>query len=300
MECADLPSTPWSLLPLYRWAFRQIDERLIGQYTSSLKGIGADWGGVREYEPGDDPRHINWHMTARSSHPWINHGKDERLVTLILVVDCSASICLNPPINQGMQQIVEICALVALLAVTQHDRIGLLLFTEEEELYIKPYTGMRHLFHLLNRFLGYSPRHKGTSLVNALKTLSSVAPRHSVCLLLSDFLTPFHSLSPLLTSLSYRVQLVSIHITSLIGELLLQPPALWTWRDPETNTFHLVDLHRPATREQVRQIAASHHISLHTLMSQHGIPHLVVHPNEMSTLIVSRLLQCMRKRCVPF
>jgi uncharacterized protein (DUF58 family) len=160
-----------------------------GEYHSAFKGAGLSFEEVREYQPGDDVRTIDWNVTARVGHPFIKRFVEERELTMILLVDVSASQ------NFGTRQLTkrsaaaELAALLALCAVSNNDRVGLLAFTSEIERYVPPNKGPRHVLRLLRDILAFDAKHTGTNLTPALDYLNKVQRRRAIVFLMSDFLS---------------------------------------------------------------------------------------------------------------
>ena len=175
---------------LHLRARRVVQTLLGGEYHSAFKGAGLSFEEVREYQPGDDVRTIDWNVTARSSgQAYIKRFVEERELTMILAVDVSASQCFGTRQLAKRAVAAELAALLALCAVSNNDRVGLIAFTDEVERFVPPNKGPRHVLRLLRDILAFEPQKRGTDLTVALDYLNKVQRRRAIVFLLSDFLT---------------------------------------------------------------------------------------------------------------
>ena len=140
-------------------ALRNVDDLFAGIYRSAFKGRGLEFEDVREYQPGDDIRTIDWNVTARSQKLYVKNFREERELTVMLVVDISGSSRFSHTPRLKSEMIAEIAALLAFSAIKNQDKVGLLLFTSEVELYLKPMKGVRHLLRVIRESLYFQPRH---------------------------------------------------------------------------------------------------------------------------------------------
>ena len=165
-----------------------VNDIFSGEYTSVFKGRGVEFSDVREYQPGDDVRAIDWNVTARRGTPYVKQFVEERELTVILAVDGSASTRFGTQGALKRERAAEIGAVLGLAANRNNDRAGALLFAEGIERYIPPRKGKTHVLRLVRDILSFDPPTRGTDLVGALEFLSRVLHRRSVIFLLSDFL----------------------------------------------------------------------------------------------------------------
>src|SRR5262249_22867645 len=168
-------------------ARRLVQTLLGGEYHSAFKGAGLSFEEVREYQPGDDVRTIDWNVTARVGHPFIKRFVEERELTLLLVVDVCASQKFGTGLLTKRAAAAELAALLALCAVSNNDRVGLVAFTESVERFVPPNKGPRHVLRLLRDILAFEPQKPGTDLAAALDFLNKVQRRRAVVFLVSDF-----------------------------------------------------------------------------------------------------------------
>ena len=167
---------------------RLVSETLGGQYHSVFKGQGMNFEEVREYQPGDDVRSIDWNVTARMNHPFVKKFVEERELTLMLVVDLSASGLFGSRDQSKRELAAELASVLAFSAIRNNDKVGLILFTEEVEKYIPPKKGRRHVLRVIREILCFQPVKRGTNFGKALDVLNRVARRHAIVVVISDFL----------------------------------------------------------------------------------------------------------------
>ena len=169
---------------------RRLSDHIFGgEYHSTFKGRGMTFSEVRQYQYGDDVRSIDWNVTARYNEPYVKVFEEERELTLILMVDVSGSEFFGT-VNQFKRVILtEISATLAFSALQNNDKVGLILFSEEVELYIPPKKGKSHVLRIIRELLEFEPRSHGTDISGALKFLSNVLKKKSIVFVLSDFMS---------------------------------------------------------------------------------------------------------------
>src|SRR3989454_588748 len=167
---------------------RLVSETLAGQYHSIFKGQGMNFDEVREYQPGDDVRSIDWNVTARMNHPFIKKFVEERELTVMLVVDLSGSGLFGSVAQSKRELAAEIASVLAFSAIRNNDKVGLILFSEGVEKFIPPRKGRKHVLRVIREILFYEPRKRGTDLNGTLEFLMRVTPHRSITVILSDFL----------------------------------------------------------------------------------------------------------------
>ena len=171
---------------------RLATDQLAGNYSSVFKGQGLAFREVRQYQPGDDVRTIDWNVSARMREPYVKVFVEEREMTVMLVVDLSASQGFGTHTMNKTRLAAEVGALCAFSAIRNNDRVGLILSTDEIEKIVPPKKGQKHVMRVVREILGADPKRKGTDLGIALETLSRVARRRSVAFLISDFFAQGH------------------------------------------------------------------------------------------------------------
>jgi len=158
-----------------------------GEYHSSFKGRGMTFSEVRQYQFGDDIRNIDWNVTARYNEPYIKVFEEERELTMLLMVDISASEFFGTDEQFKRETLTEIAATLAFSAIQNNDKVGLLLFTDEIELFIPPKKGKSHVLRIIRELIEFQPKSKKTNLEQAFKYISSVMKKKAIVFVLSDF-----------------------------------------------------------------------------------------------------------------
>jgi uncharacterized protein (DUF58 family) len=173
---------------------RLVTETLGGQYHSVFKGQGMNFEEVREYQPGDEVRAIDWNVTARMNHPFVKKFVEERELTLMLVVDVSGSGLFGSGMQSKRELAAEIASVLAFSAIRNNDKVGVILFSEEVEKYIPPKKGRRHVLRVIREILFHEPKKPGTNLNAALEFLNRVTRHRAIAVVVSDFIgTPSSS-----------------------------------------------------------------------------------------------------------
>jgi len=167
---------------------RLVNETLGGQYHSVFKGQGMNFEEVREYQPGDEVRAIDWNVTARMNHPFVKKFVEERELTLMLLVDLSGSGLFGSGDQSKRELAAEIASVLAFSAIRNNDKVGLILFTDEVEQFMPPRKGRRHVLRVIREILFHEPRRRGTNLAQALDFLSRVASHRAIAVVISDFI----------------------------------------------------------------------------------------------------------------
>jgi uncharacterized protein (DUF58 family) len=181
---------------------RIVTETLAGQYHSVFKGQGMNFDEVREYQPGDDVRAIDWNVTARMNHPFIKKFVEERELTLMLVVDVSGSGLFGSRGQSKRELAAEIASVLAFSAIRNNDKVGLILFSDEVEKFIPPRKGRGHVLRVIREVLFFEPKRRGTDLVKALEFMGEVLPHKAIAVVISDFLDVGQASRLSLTSLN--------------------------------------------------------------------------------------------------
>lgn len=167
---------------------RLVSESLAGQYHSVFKGQGMNFDEVREYQPGDEVRSIDWNVTARMNHPFVKKFVEERELTLMLIVDLSGSGLFGSGEQTKRELAAELASVLAFSAIRNNDKVGLIIFTETVEKFIPPRKGRRHVLRVIREILYHEPQHRGTDLNAALEFLVRVTPHRAIAVVISDFL----------------------------------------------------------------------------------------------------------------
>ena len=223
---------------------------MAGEYSSAFRGRGVEFSEVREYQPGDDVRSIDWNVTARLGSAYVKRYLEERELTVLFVIDASASAMFGTHLRTKHRLGVEASAVLALAAARNNDRVGAVWVTDQVERFVPPRRGRRHVLRIINDLLAFEPQHVGTDLAAGLRFADSILRRRSVVFLVSDFLAT--GLRPPLERLTRRHDVVALQLYDQ-RERELPDLGLITLFDPESHAFQLVDTGRSEIREQFGQ-----------------------------------------------
>ena len=199
---------------------RAANNQLAGAYHSVFKGIGVVFSEVRQYQPGDDVRRIDWNVTARMDEAYVKLFIEEREMTVMLLVDASGSGLFGTREQSKRDVAAEVAALLAFSAIKNNDRVGLVIFTDRVEKYVPPKKGKKHVLRVITEILTYQPASRGTDLRVALEFLGKVARKRSVSFLVSDFLTPQGGYERALRVTNNKHDIVPVTLTDPMEEEL--------------------------------------------------------------------------------
>jgi uncharacterized protein (DUF58 family) len=255
---------------LHLRARRAVEDLLGGEYHSVFKGMGMVFEEVREYQPGDDVRAIDWNVTARMGHPFIKRYVEERELTVMLLVDWSGSHQFGTARQEKREVAAELAAVLAFSAISNNDKVGLIGFTDRVERFVPPRKGTRHVLRLIREALYYQPEHSGTSIVEGLNFVNRILHRRAIVFVLSDFLD--QGFEQMFKRTGRRHDLIAVHLTDPREEEL---PAvgLVEVEDAETGRRLLLDTGSRQVRERfavaarrrreaLRQLARSARVDL--------------------------------------
>jgi uncharacterized protein (DUF58 family) len=223
-----------------------------GEYSSAFRGRGVEFSEVREYQPGDDVRSIDWNVTARLGSAYIKRYLEERELTVLFLLDASASGLFGTRVRTKHTLGVEVSAVLALAAARNNDRVGAVWITDQVERFVPPRRGRRHVLRIINDLLAFEPGRPGTDLNAGLRFADSILRRRSVVFLVSDFLMT--GWKQALAQLARRHDVVALQLYDA-RERELPDLGLVSLVDPETGEWHLVDTGRPEVRRQFRERA---------------------------------------------
>jgi len=250
-----------------------VDEMLGGEYKSVFKGRGMEFDEVREYQPGDEIRTIDWNVTARTGKPFVKRFIEEREQALFFLVDMSASGTFGSGAKTKNEVAAELCGLLAFSAIKNNDKVGLIIFTDAVELYVPPGKGQIHVLHLIREILSFEPRHTGTDLACALDYLAKMVKKKCVTFLLSDFQDRGYEKALKLAALHY--DLIAITISDP-RELNLPNAGLVELADAETGERILVDTASATARKKIQTAARARQLELKDLLIRNNIDQIDV------------------------
>jgi uncharacterized protein (DUF58 family) len=270
-----------------------------GEYQSVFRGQGMEFSEVREYEPGDDVRNIDWNVTARTGHPYVKKHVEERELTVLLVVDLSGSEQFGTRGRFKAELAAELAAVLALSAVRNNDRVGLLIFSDHVEHVVPPRKGRRHALRLIRDVLAFRPRGRGTDIPGALDYAARLLAHRGIIFLLSDFAARAGAdaedderWEKTLRLVSRRHDVVGVSISDP-AELDLPDVGIVALEDPETGELTWVDTGRVDVHEAFADLLARERSRTRRLFRRLGVDEIEVRTDEP---YVKPLLAFFRQR----
>ena len=252
---------------------RLATEKLAGNYTSVFRGQGLAFREVRQYQPGDDVRTIDWNVSGRMDDTYVKVFVEEREMTVMLVVDASASELFGTRVASKARVAAEVGALCAFSAIKHNDRVGLIMSTDRIESIVPPKKGQKHVMRVVREILGAKPEHRGTDLALALQTLYRVARRRSVAFVLSDFFASGYERA--LSLAAARHDVIPVMLVDPRDEHMADV-GLATFEDFETGESVLVDTSSPKVRAHYAHVMRKQREAhLHT-WKKLGLDHCVI------------------------
>jgi len=250
---------------------RIVNELFGGQYESVFKGRGMEFDEVREYQPGDEIRSIDWNVTARMGHPYIKKFVEERELTIMLLVDASHSQKFGTTTQTKLEMAAELSAVLAYSVVKNNDKVGALLFTDKVEKFIPPSKGTSHLSRILRDVLYAQPEGKGTDLNPPLEFINQVLKRRCIIFLISDFNAPDYERALSITN--HRHDVIAFEIIDQ-GEQKLPAVGYIAMEDLEKHRSRLVWAGSKKIREAFRQGAEKARLQRRDFFRRLGVDHI--------------------------
>jgi uncharacterized protein (DUF58 family) len=248
-----------------------------GEYHSAFKGRGMAFSEVREYVAGDEVRTIDWNVTARTGKPHVKIFDEERELTVVLVADVSGSGEFGTENQLKRELITETCATIAFSAIQNNDKVGLILFSDQVELFIPPKKGRGHILRIIRELLEFVPQHKGTDVGGALKYLNSVIKKRSIAFLISDLMDDRYDDA---LKIANRKHDVVVLRTTDPREAELPNMGLVRFQDPETGEARWVNTGSKRIREHYRAQALKHQARTRDALRRAGVDHAVISTRE--------------------
>ncbi|HTQ02552.1 MAG TPA: DUF58 domain-containing protein [Polyangiaceae bacterium] len=252
---------------------RLVNDAVAGHYHSVFRGRGIDFDEVREYVPGDDVRTIDWNVTARAGHPFVKKFREDRELTILLLVDVSGSLEFGSGAASKRELEAELASVLALSATRNNDKVGLVLFTDDVETYIAPKKGRFHVLRVVREILGATPRKRGTDVARALRFVNEVTHRRAIVFLLSDLLSPRSDPAGLRDAVRLvrrRHDLVVMHIRDP-REQTLPNVGLLTLEDAETGELVELDTGKRKVRERYATLAEARRLETAGALRREGV-----------------------------
>ena len=247
---------------------KAVNDILAGEYHSVFKGQGMEFNEVREYQPGDEVRSIDWNVTARMGHPYVKRFVEERELTVMFLVDLSASGAFGSSDKLKNEVAAELCALLAFSAIKNNDKVSLIVFTDEIELFVPPGKGTTHVLRLIRELLNFKPRQARTNIAEAIEYLGKVTRKRSVVFLVSDFLES--DFEKPLRVISRKHDVIAVSITDP-REVKMPNVGLVELEDAETGELIQIDTGSAAFRRQYEAIGAERTGGLNELFRSMGV-----------------------------
>ena len=245
-----------------------VETAFAGDYHSVFKGRGMNFEDVREYQPGDEIRAIDWNVTARLGTAYVKKFTEERELTVILVVDVSASGNFGSTTQSKRELAAEVACLLAFSAIRNNDKVGLILFTDRVELFIPPKKGRSHTLRLIREILFFKPQGRGTEPALALDYLNNIVTRRAVVFFISDFQAP--DFSRALAVSGRRHDFIAIHVRDE-RERVLPNIGIITLEDAETDEQIVINTADRGTRVRFTDLASEHETDLARTLRRNNI-----------------------------
>ncbi len=291
---------------------RLVNEIFSGQYESVFRGLGMEFAEVREYVPGDEIRWIDWNVTARMGHPYVKKFMAEREMTVMLMIDGSASLRFGTAQKFKSELAAEVAAVLGFSAIRNNDKVGLCLFSDHVEKFIRPQKGRSHTLRLVRDILEFAPKRVETDLEGALRYMNRVLRRKAVVFLLSDFYFNPHpnplptqgegdrrlgegGIEKLLAVTAKRHDLIALQVRDP-REDSWPDAGLIEWRDAETGETQCVDTSDRSVRRRFEAEARSRQRQVETVMTRHGIDHIILKTDRSFVIPLLRFFQSRVKR----
>lgn len=261
-----------------------------GEYHSAFKGRGMTFSEVREYQYGDDIRNIDWNVTARFNHPFIKVFEEERELTVMLLIDLSASGDFGTEVHLKRSLITEIAAVLSFSAIDNNDKIGVIMFSDRIEKFIPPQKGRKHILRIIRELLEFKPQSSGTDISESLRFLTNAIKKRCTAFLISDFRDKGYSKS--LQVANNKHDVVALHIYDRREESM---PAVGLIRvlDAETGKERWMDTSRSRVRESYAMKWESHVEMMHEIFTRAGVDHASLRTGED---YVKPLMMLFKKR----
>jgi uncharacterized protein (DUF58 family) len=274
-------------------ASRLVNESLAGEYRSVFKGRGMEFDEVREYQHGDDVRTIDWNVTSRAGRPFVKRFVEERELTVILLIDASASGAFGS-INKMKSEIAaEISALLAFSAIKNNDRVGAILFTDRVEKFIPPRRGSTHVLRVIREILFYKPEYQGTRIQTALEHLNLVIHKRSVVFLISDLLDQGFEQSLKVANRKHDIVIIQIIDCR---EKELPKVGLLEIRDAETGELAVVDTSLPWVRITFQENWSRNQSRMAKLFESNRMDHIAIETGKPYDAPLVRFFEKRAKR----
>lgn len=256
---------------------RLVDDVLAGSYHSAFKGRGMEFEEVRQYQVGDDVRTIDWNVSARFGEPFVKIFREERELTVMLMVDVSGSQHFGTHEQFKDELVAEICATLSISAIRNNDKVGLICFSDRIEAYIPPRKGSKHVLRVIRELLALEPEGSGTDIGSALEFLNKVQKKRSIVFLVSDMQD--RDWQRPLQIANKRHDIVAVR-TDDEAEHALPNVGLMRIVDPETSRTHLIDTASKKVRIAWKQLAVERTIAIEQSLRRCNVDEIHINTGE--------------------
>ena len=261
-----------------------------GEYHSQFKGRGMAFSEVREYQPGDDVRSIDWNVTARLNKPYIKVFEEERELTVMLLVDVSGSRHFGTLSQMKRDMMAEVAATLAFSTIANNDKVGVIFFSDKIEKFIPAKKGKTHVLHIIRELLSFEPTSAGTDIAQALQYFANAQKRHCTAFLISDFIGAGNMYQPLMIA-SNRHEVNAIQIYDR-REAELPNIGLVKFHDAETGNDLWVDTAITSVRDNYAQAWRDNQNEMQQLFTRTGVSHVSVRTDEDYVKALMHLFKC--------
>ncbi len=248
-----------------------------GEYHSAFKGRGMTFSEVREYQYGDDIRSIDWNVTARFSHPYVKVFEEERELTVMLLIDLSASGDFGTQLHLKRNLIAEVSAVLSFSAIANNDKIGVIMFSDRVEKFIPPQKGRQHILRIIRELLEFQPVSNGTDISESLRFLTNAIKKRCTAFLISDFRDKGYARS--LQVANNKHDVAALHVYDR-RETSLPSVGLIRVRDAETGRERWIDTSRNSVRESYAMKWESHVEMMKEIFTRAGVDHASLKTGE--------------------
>jgi uncharacterized protein (DUF58 family) len=272
---------------------RLVNEAFVGEYHSVFKGRGMEFDEVREYQPGDEIRTIDWNVTARMGHPFIKRYVEERELTVMLLVDVSASGNFGSIKHLKNEVATEICAILAFSAIKNNDKVGMIMFTDKIEKFIPPKKGPKHVLRVIRELLCAQPTGKGTNISVALEYLNKITHRRTISFVVSDFIA--NDYAHALRIANKRHDMIAITIVDP-REQELPNVGFVELRDAESGEILLLDTADSLARREFGALNNRRRQEQSRLFRSMGVDEILINTNRHHVEPIVRFFRIREKR----
>ncbi len=272
---------------------RMVTDVFAGHYHSVFKGQGMEFEEVREYQPGDDIRSIDWNVTARTGHPFVKKFREERELTIMLLLDMSASSYFGTVNKLKSQVAAELCSVLAMSAIKNNDKVGLIAFTDKIEKFVPPRKGLSHVMRIIREAIFFKPEGRGTDIPAALEYLNRITSRRTVTFFISDFFAEDYK-RPLAIA-NKRHDIIAVSVTDP-REIDMPDIGIVNLEDAETGRSFLIDTSSFVVREKYNSDAVSMHAQRDQIFRSVNVDHINIRTDEPYTGALYKFFKMRERR----